>query len=87
MHSAIVRVEAPTDEQKWLAFEASIAIAKSSAATIPLADHVWLIDVQKSPAVFARFVDSCERHGLAYRILAIDVEPRWLPAGFDPEAK
>ena len=85
MHSAIVAVTMPSSEQEWSAFLATIEPARKNPAVQVLAEHVWLIDVQKSPTVFARFVDACERHKFSYRVLSIENAPQWLPVGFDPE--
>jgi len=81
MHSAIVVVTWSPDHyehQNLMSFWATI---EPDQAATPLAEQVWLIDVQKSPAAFARFVDACERHRFSYRILAIKDAPQWLPPG------
>jgi hypothetical protein len=87
MHSAIIVVEPPRSYQDeiWTTFLTAIWPSKSSQGVEQLADHVWLIDVQKSPAVFARFVDSAERQKLSYRILAIEGAPEWRATGFVPK--
>jgi hypothetical protein len=87
MHSAVVVVEAPQSfrDEIWMRFCAATTEAESSPAVKQLASHVWLIDVQKSPAAFARFVDACERQKLRYEVLAIETAPQWLPSGFDPK--
>jgi hypothetical protein len=85
MHSAIVAVEIPEREKEWITFLTMTKDAQNSGATTLLSENVWLIDIQKSPAAFAQFVDACVQKKLPYRVLAIEHEPRWLPAGFCPK--
>jgi hypothetical protein len=87
MNSAIIVVETPVsyEAEIWTTFSALVSAAASSPAVRQLARHVWLIDIQKSPAAFARFVDACERQKLRYEVLAIE-NAQWLPSGFGESA-
>lgn len=87
MHSAVIVVTPPENYNQpiWKEFCASIVRVEDSPGTKALSEHIWLTNVERSPAVFARLVESCERHKLSYQILAIEREPQWLPVGFDLE--
>jgi hypothetical protein len=85
IHSAIVTVGIPERRDDWTVFLTMTKDAQLSEATTLLGENVWLIDIQKSPAAFAQFVDACERKKLPYRVLAIEREPEWLPVGFCPK--
>lgn len=86
MHSVILAIELPRNEDLWRMFLAAAADAAASPATTQLSDHVWLIDVQKSPSAFAQALASVDRLGIRYRVFAIDAEPRELPTGHGPDA-
>jgi hypothetical protein len=80
MHSAIVAIEMPKEDEKWLAFLNTTGDLTKRHSFQTLAANVWQIDFQSSPGDFAHLVAAAVRHGLAYKILPFDAAPQWLPA-------
>jgi hypothetical protein len=87
MHSALFVAKIPENErQDWAAYLGLIdqKIGKDKSAT-RIAENVWIVNFQTSPAALGWLVTSAERQGIPYGILPFDAEPQWLPAGFDPK--
>ena len=80
MHSAIFAVNMPLGpaRQRWLRYLAEAAPKIERAAVERIADNVWQVDFQKSPAALAYLIAAAEQHALSYRILALAAEPQWI---------
>jgi hypothetical protein len=80
MHSAIFGVDMPAapDRQKWLRYLAAVAPRIERAAVERIADNVWQVDFQKSPAALAYLIAAADQENLSYRILALAVAPQWI---------
>lgn len=88
MHSVIIAVEMPPEMAKetWLGFLGRIIpkIEKNPAVE-QIADNVWQLSVQKSPAALGYLIAAAEDFRLIYRILPFDAEPQWLRGGPTPK--
>lgn len=83
MHSAIVVASPPeteADKQRWQLFLASIELLKSNPAVDELAENVWLVNFEQSPAALARLLSAGQQHQFSQRILRLPDEPKWLRA-------
>jgi hypothetical protein len=80
MHSAIFAVDMPPDpdRQRWFRYLGSVAPKIERAAVERIAENVWQVDFQKSPAALAHLIAAADQHDLSYRILALATEPRWI---------
>ena len=80
MHSAIFAVDMPPEpeRQKWFRYLAIVAPKIERAAVERIAENVWQVDFQKSPAALAHLIAAAERQNLSYRILALAAEPQWI---------
>jgi hypothetical protein len=80
MHSAIFAVDMPPgpDPQNWVRYLAVVAPKIERAAVERLAENVWQVDFQKSPAALAHLIAAADQQNLAYRILALAAEPQWI---------
>jgi hypothetical protein len=80
MHSAIFAVDIPPDpdRQKWLRYLAVVAPKIERAAVERIAENVWQVDFQKSPAALAHLIAAADQQTLSYRILALAAEPQWI---------
>lgn len=87
MHSALFFVNLPDNihQQEWFGFLNDVKLKLQNEKNAKrLAENVWLVNFQNSPAALSWLVSFAERHGFHYGILQLDAEPQWLPAGFDP---
>jgi hypothetical protein len=86
MHSAIIVVKLPADNQRWSLFLATVQGTEAPRAEKwhRLAENVWLVNFQENPEVLARLIDAAARHQLPCGILPLDDAPRWLPVSLDP---
>jgi hypothetical protein len=89
MHSAIFVVKMPGefDRQSWPNFLGDIEPKLRNTPTKRLAENVWQVSFQESPAALAWLVALADRRGLTYGILPLDAAPQWLPDGVDPNTK
>jgi hypothetical protein len=79
MHSAIFAVDMPDpDRQRWLGFLGLVAPKIERAAVERIAENVWQVDFQKSPAALAHLIAKADQHDLSYRILPLPTEPQWI---------
>jgi hypothetical protein len=80
MHSAIFAVDMPPDpeRQKWIRYLAVVAPKIERAAVQRIAENVWQVDFQKSPAALAHLIAAADQQNLSYRILALAAEPQWI---------
>jgi hypothetical protein len=80
MHSAIFAADLPPDpdRQKWRRYLAAVAPKIERAAVERIAENVWQVDFQKSPAALAHLITAAHQHNLSYRILALPAEPQWI---------
>jgi hypothetical protein len=72
------RLAAGPDGQRWFRYLASVAPKIERAAVERIAENVWQVDFQKSPAALAHLIAAADQHDLPYRILALATEPRWI---------
>lgn len=85
MHSAlfVAQVDGKADWQDFL------TKAKVGLRTYPgvsrLAENVWIVNFQESPAPLAWFVCAADALGVPYGILPLERAPEWLPVGLDPK--
>lgn len=85
MHTAIVAIEMPKEDEKWLAFLNTTGDLTKRHSFQTLAANIWQIDFQASPVDFAQLIVAAARLGLVYRILPFDAAPQWLPVGNNPK--
>jgi hypothetical protein len=80
MHSAIFAVDMPpdSDRQKWIRYLAVVGPKVERAAVERIAENVWQVDFQKSPAALAHLIAAADQQNLSYRILALAAEPQWI---------
>jgi hypothetical protein len=80
MHSAIFAVDMPqeTERQRWYRYLGLVAPRIERAAVEKIAENVWQVDFQKSPAALAYLIAVADQHDLSYRILALPTEPQWI---------
>ena len=80
MHSAIFAVDMPpdSDRQKWICYLAVVGPKIERAAVERIAENVWRVDFQKSPAALAHLIAAADQQNLSYRILALAAEPQWI---------
>jgi hypothetical protein len=80
MHSAIFAVDMPqeTERQRWYRYLGLVAPRIERAAVEKIAENVWQVDFQKSPAALAHLIAVADQHDLSYRILALPTEPQWI---------
>jgi hypothetical protein len=81
MHTAIVAIEMPKDfrEDQWLrSLRSILSRVEEDPAIEQLAQNVWQVNFVKSPGGFARLIGAAEGNNLAYRILPLDSEPKWI---------
>jgi hypothetical protein len=80
MHSAIFAVDMPpdSDRQKWIRYLAVVGPKIERAAVERIAENVWQVDFQKSPAALAHLIAAADQQYLSYRILALAAEPQWI---------
>jgi hypothetical protein len=95
MHSAIIVVTMPNNEQRWNKFIADVD-RLGTAQPDPLrkrkdveqlATNVWLVNFQQNPEPLARIVSAATQHRLPHRILQLDAAPQWLRVDSNPEPK
>jgi len=55
-----------------------------SAGVLRLAENGSLLNLQKPLVPLGHLVSLAESNQVAYRILAFEPEPQWLPSGADP---
>jgi hypothetical protein len=81
MHSAIVLIENwySVDQNERLKFAATIAPIAGGPGVCKLDENLWQIDFRKSPTPLGLLIAACERHHLAYRVLACEKIPEWSP--------
>lgn len=89
MHSAIFVATEPTNQQQvWLNFlDDARKNAKLKQHAERLAEGVWLVNFQESPSALSFLVSSAEVRAIAYRILPLHDEPRWIPAETYPKPR
>jgi hypothetical protein len=80
MH-AIVLIENwySVDHTERQNFAATVAPIAHNTAVRRLDENLWQIDFQESPAPLGLLIAACERHLLAYRVLALEQPPAWSP--------
>ena len=80
MHSAIFAVDMPqeTERQRWFRYLGMVAPRIERAAVEKIAENVWQVDFQKSPAALAHLIAVADQHDLSYQILALPTEPQWI---------
>ncbi len=80
MHTAIFAVDMPqeTERQRWFRYLGLVAPRIERAAVEKIAENVWQVDFQKSPAALAHLIAVADQHHLSYRILALPAEPQWI---------
>jgi hypothetical protein len=81
MHTAIVTIEMPKDlrEDQWLrSLRSILSRVEEDPAIEQLAQNVWQVNFIKSPGGFARLIGAAEGNHLAYRILPLDSDPKWI---------
>lgn len=86
MHSALFVATIPPETGDWCQFldDARTKLERSRGA-VRLAENVWLLNFQASPAALGWLIALAEQKAIAYGVLPFEREPQWLPAGFDPE--
>ena|SRR5579862_5054935 len=92
MHSALIVIEVPDNQQRWLAFMATIDRLQAekvdrlhkNKGVERLSKNVWLVKFQENPEPLARLVSAATQHRFRYGILQFDAEPQWLRGGPDP---
>ena len=84
MHSALfVAVKPPSDSQDWHKFiHATNTNAKIKEHAERLAEGVWLVNFQRSPAALGLLICAAEP-SIGYRILPLAEAPQWFPVA-DP---
>jgi hypothetical protein len=62
MHSAIFAVDMPpeSDRQKWIRYLAVVGPKIERAAVERIAENVWQVDFQKSPAALAHLIAAAD---------------------------
>jgi hypothetical protein len=80
MH-AIVLIENwySVDHAERQNFAVTVAPIAHNTAVRRLDENLWQIDFQESPAPLGLLIAACERHLLAYRVLALEQPPAWSP--------
>jgi hypothetical protein len=90
MHSAVVVVKIPEKmydqplHDRWKLGQHQPDPLHRQRGVSRLGENVWLVNFIQNPAALARLVSCSSEHEFEYRILQLDAEPQWLPAGFDP---
>jgi hypothetical protein len=86
MHSALVVIQIPENDQKWLAVMASVEnLQETQKGVARLAENVWLVNFQENPTALGRLIFSADQHRVRYGILQLADAPQWLPDDFDPK--
>jgi hypothetical protein len=85
MHSAIIAVEIPDNEQQWLAFLNASGTIPPNAHTQTFAANVWQVAFESSPTTFAQLVDAMRKFGIRGQILRLDAASQWLPVDSNPK--
>lgn len=84
MKNVIVAVQMPDNDQQWKGFLAASGIEPANESTEAIAENVWQIDFEKSPATFARLVHAMKQFGLPGKILPFVDGQKWLQVDSDP---
>jgi len=85
MHSALIVIQIPTQSADWNGFLGTVATKlRQARGVVRLAENVWLVNSQESPAPLGWLVSLAESGGFAYGILPFQDAPQWLPASLDP---
>jgi hypothetical protein len=65
-------------DPSWRAFRQESRVAvKPSQYVEPLAEGVWLLDLDDPKSSVYRLHELAQRHGISHRILEFDSESRW----------
>jgi hypothetical protein len=88
MHSVLFAATIPEDPQHANRWEGFVGYANNKLPPYKnverLAENVWLVNIQISPAPLGFLVAGAEENRVAYKILSFDAEPQWLPVSSGP---
>lgn len=84
MHSTlfVASIGSDADWAKFLQFV--IPKIRDAVGVSRLAENVWLVNFQQSPAALGWLLAFADQQKVAYGLLPFEREPQWLPGGFDP---
>lgn len=84
MHS-VMFVATIGDQERWDSFLINVQIAARAQGVEKLAENAWLLNLQKDTTPLGLLIYAAVGRDVAYRILAFDDEPQWLPADSSPK--
>jgi hypothetical protein len=93
MHSALIVIEKPTDEDRealgrWTAFAHNFPIPRTHIEGVEvLGETVWLIQPKKAMKVFGDLIYQLEYWSIPYRAVFFEEEPEWAYSSKHPLAE
>jgi hypothetical protein len=86
MHSAIIVVSIPPNQQRWNKFIPEIDRLQTAQpdplskqrGVEQLAENVWMVNFRDNPEPLARLISAAVQHRFRQRILQFDDAPQWL---------